>query len=120
MLCIFLNTGTYFASQRHYYFTNNRYQARFSPPSKSILTNLQRIREINEEERVTVRENLAKECGYTGLSILHRLWPLYGFCYDKAFQRGYRKIQWLRQLFLLGEREGSEKIHQTVQQSQEY
>lgn len=83
MLCIFLNTGTYFASQRHYYFTNNRYQARFSPPSKSILTNLQCIREINEEERVTVRENLAKECGYTGLSILHRLWPLYGFCYDK-------------------------------------
>ena len=46
------------------------------------MTNLLRIGEI-DEERVTVRENLAKECGYTGLSNLHRLWPLYGFCYDK-------------------------------------
>lgn len=30
-----------------------------------------------------MRENLAKECGYTRLSILHRLLPLYGFCYAK-------------------------------------
>lgn len=47
------------------------------------MTSLEHIKEIDEEERNTVRENLAKESGYTGLSIMHRLWPLYGFCYDQ-------------------------------------
>ena len=39
--------------------------------------------EIEEEERSTVRQKRAKECGYTGLSILHRLNALYGFEYDR-------------------------------------
>ena len=41
------------------------------------------IRDISEEERRARRTNQSKESGYTGLSILHRLYPLYGFLYDK-------------------------------------
>lgn len=43
----------------------------------------QQLREIEEEERVTVKKEMAKQTGYTGLSILHRLYPLYRFVYDK-------------------------------------
>ena len=34
---------------------------------------------VDAEDRVSVRANLAKETGFTGLSILHRLYYLYGF-----------------------------------------
>ena len=70
-------------ASRHYYYTNNRYQARFPAPCKDVITSLALLREISEEERITTRENKSRECGYTGLSIMHRLWPLYGFRYDK-------------------------------------
>jgi len=41
------------------------------------------LQEIDEEERSSVREEKSKQCGYTGLSALHRLYPLYGFEYDR-------------------------------------
>ena len=75
--------GEYFLASRHYYYTNNRYHTRFPPESKDILTKIALLNEIEQEERVAVRENMSKECGYTGLSIMHLLWPLYGFRYDK-------------------------------------
>ena len=34
---------------------------------------------IGEEERCSVRSDLSKRTGYTGISILHRLHKLYGF-----------------------------------------
>ena len=34
---------------------------------------------VDSEERSTVRASMAKECGFTGLSVLHRLHALYGF-----------------------------------------
>ena len=37
------------------------------------------MKEISDEDRRTVRERLSRESGYTGLSILHRLYSLYGF-----------------------------------------
>jgi len=80
---VFSLIGVYFPASRHYYYTNNRYQTRFPPQSKDIVTKIELLKEIEEEERVTIREQRSKECGYTGLSILHRLWPLYGFRYDK-------------------------------------
>lgn len=79
---ICLSKGVYIPASQHYYYPDNRYQAHFPPQSKDILTNLELLTEIEEEERVTVKLNKAKECGYTGLSIMHRLWPLYGFKYD--------------------------------------
>ena len=35
--------------------------------------------QIEEEDRPTVRSSLARQGGYSGLSILHRLHKLYGF-----------------------------------------
>ncbi len=37
------------------------------------------MRTIGEEERCSVRADLSKRTGYTGISILHRLHKLYGF-----------------------------------------
>ena len=34
---------------------------------------------MGEEERCSVRVNLSKNTGYTGISILHRIHKLYGF-----------------------------------------
>lgn len=34
---------------------------------------------VEDEDRVTVRHRLASQCGFTGVSILHRLHHLYGF-----------------------------------------
>ena len=34
---------------------------------------------MDAEDRPSVHANLAKETGFTGLSILHRLYDLYGF-----------------------------------------
>lgn len=37
------------------------------------------MRTIAEEERCSVRANLSKHTGYTGISVLHRLYKLYEF-----------------------------------------
>ena len=58
-------------------------QARFPAQSKNILKCIELATEIEEEERITVKQQRAKTCGYTGLSILHRLYPLYQFRYDQ-------------------------------------
>ena len=34
---------------------------------------------VDSEERTSVRTSMSRECGFTGLSILHRLHSLYGF-----------------------------------------
>lgn len=38
---------------------------------------------IEQEERRTVAQEMAKESGFTGLSVLHRLHALYGFEYRR-------------------------------------
>ena len=43
------------------------------------------LQDIEEEERITVKQEKSKNTGYTGLSIFHRLYPLYHFQYDKDF-----------------------------------
>ena len=37
------------------------------------------MKEVADEHRPTLREKMSRECGYTRLSILHRLHKLYGF-----------------------------------------
>lgn len=37
------------------------------------------MNEVDDEDRVTVRQRLASQTGFTGLSILHRLHQLYHF-----------------------------------------
>lgn len=34
---------------------------------------------VDQEDRITVRQKRASQCGFTGLSILHRLYHLYKF-----------------------------------------
>ena len=45
------------------------------------------MKDIENEDRPSVKARLAKDTGYTGLSILFRLYALYGFeiCKDMVF-----------------------------------
>lgn len=43
------------------------------------------LSEIDQEEWQSIKKNLAKEIGFKGTSILHRLHPLYGFDLTKDF-----------------------------------
>lgn len=47
------------------------------------MDNLELLYKITSEERISVRQQLSKESGYTGFSILPRLYYLYGFFYDR-------------------------------------
>ena len=76
--------GIYIHASSHYYYPNFSTQGRFPADKKSVLEELNTIREIDEEERSTVRQRMSRDTGYTGLSILHRLYPLYGFLYDES------------------------------------
>lgn len=50
------------------------------PWSPKVLQDcLSETKRVEQEERVSVRANLAKQSGFTGLSILHRLHSVYGF-----------------------------------------
>lgn len=49
----------------------------YSP--KSLTESLSEMKRVDSEDRTSVRASLAKECGFTGLSLLHRLHALYGF-----------------------------------------
>lgn len=62
-----------------------REQGRFPTEEKSILESLEILKDIEEEERIIVKQEKSKNPGYTGLSIFHRLYPLYQFLYDKDF-----------------------------------
>ena len=69
----------------HYYYPGFRLQGRFPNEEKSIVNSLEVLQDIEEEERITVKQEKSKNTGYTGLSIFHRLYPLYHFQYDKDF-----------------------------------
>ena len=69
----------------HYYYPGFRLQGRFPNGEKSIANSLEVLQDIEEEERMTVKQEKSKNTGYTGLSIFHRLYPLYHFQYDKDF-----------------------------------
>ena len=52
---------------------------RHSWPCRTLSSSLIEMKKVDNEDRSSVRSALAKECGFTGLSILHRLNCLYGF-----------------------------------------
>ena len=45
----------------------------FSLDKRELEVELPKMKEIDAEDRRSVRERLSRESGYTGLSILHRL-----------------------------------------------
>ena len=51
----------------------------------SILDSLEILKEIEEEEQITVKQEKSRNTGYIGLEIFRRLYPLYQFLYDKNF-----------------------------------
>ena len=77
-------TGVYVPESCHYYYTDFRKHGRFPANEKNVIDKLDQIHAIDEEETSTVRQRMSRDTGYTGLSILHRLYSLYGFLYDKS------------------------------------
>lgn len=77
--------GVFVPASNHYYYPGFRVQGRFPTEEKSILDSLEVLKDIEEEERITVKHKKSKNTRYTGLSIFRRLYPLYQFLYDKDF-----------------------------------
>ena len=71
--------GKYLEAQKHYYYPGAREKFRFRPAKRDITGELPHMNEIEQEERVTVREKKSKETGFLGVSLLHRLHKLYKF-----------------------------------------
>ena len=62
-----------------YYYGDNRYHAKYPWEERKLEEDLEKMRDINDEDRKTVRANKSRNSGYTGLSILYRLHKLYAF-----------------------------------------
>lgn len=71
--------GTLLSGSKHYYFGDARYHAKHPYQDRCLADTLPELCDIEEEDRPSVRRRNAKEAGFTGLSILHRLSRLYGF-----------------------------------------
>lgn len=71
--------GKYLEAQKHYYYPNFREQFRHPPAKRDISDELPLMIDIEQEERVTVKERMSRESGFWGVSLLHRLYTLYKF-----------------------------------------
>lgn len=65
--------------KNHNYYPDFRKQYRYPYDARILENEIPKMRNIEEEERPTYFTRKSKEEGYLGLSILHRLYPLYGF-----------------------------------------
>ena len=78
MLC---NAGVHIAHVpgTQCYYTKFRFHF-CHPWSERLLSEaVEDMKRVDNEERITVRQRLASQTGFTGLSILHRLYHLYKF-----------------------------------------
>ena len=71
--------GTWLSEHNHNYYLNFRKQYRYAYPKRSFEEELPVMKALEEEERPTYFQKISKENGLLGLSILHRLYALYGF-----------------------------------------
>ena len=62
-----------------YYYGDSRYHAKHPFEKRCLADTVPTLHDIEEEDRSSVRSKKAKEAGFTGMSILHRLYYLYGF-----------------------------------------
>ena len=62
-----------------YYYGDYRYYKRFRWQSRSISTSLDDMKSVDDEDRISVRQKKASETGFTGVSVVHRLYHLYQF-----------------------------------------
>ena len=75
---MFKITGTVLTGTTHYYYGESRYHAKHPWDKRCLEESTAKMQKIDDEDWVTVRAQMAKEEGFTGLSIL-RLYKLYGF-----------------------------------------
>ncbi len=75
LLCI----GQMSSSCTQYYYGKYQYHVRYPWPERSLGESVGDMIRVDQEDRVTVRQEVASETGFTGLSILHRLHHLYQF-----------------------------------------
>ena len=88
-----------------YYYPGNRRHARFPWEDRKLSEDVNLMEEIECECRPSVRQNMAKSSGYTGLSSFYELFLLYGFDYLLDFlfdvmhnvpmNVGKRHLDWL-------------------------
>ena len=72
-------TGAQGSESTHYYYGNYRYHSRYPSDERDLNMFVQTMKDIECEDRPTVHATMARESGFTGLSILHRLYAAYGF-----------------------------------------
>jgi len=58
---------------------NYRYHSHYPWSQKNLKSCIPHMQRAEREDQVSVQATIAKETGFTGLSILHRLYHLYGF-----------------------------------------
>ena len=63
----------------NYYYGNFRYRNRYPWPAKELQSSLPKMKEVEMEDRPSIRVNKAKQSGFTGISILYTLNALHGF-----------------------------------------
>ena len=62
-----------------YYYGNYRFHSRHPWSVRTLEVSLTEMHKVDEEERSSVRQRLASDYGFTGLSILNRFFNLYKF-----------------------------------------
>ena len=60
-----LQGAVFVPASNHYYYPGFRLQGRFPTEEKSILDSLEVLKDIEEEERITVKQEKSKNTGYT-------------------------------------------------------
>ena len=63
----------------HNYYVNFRLQYRRPYQKRLLKEELAMMKALEEEERPTYFQRISRDSGLLGLSVLHRLYPLYGF-----------------------------------------
>ena len=71
--------GTWLNDQRHYYYPGFRDHFRYPWRKRVLEEEVEIMAEIEQEERQTYFQDRSREFGFNGLSLLHRLNPLYQF-----------------------------------------
>ena len=61
-------------SSNQCYYTNNRFHFNHRWPSRQLDQSVGEMTWVDEEDRISVRQRLASQTGFTGLSILHRFY----------------------------------------------
>ena len=79
IICFILYIGNRCPETTQYYYGHFHYHFHYPWQERTLLSSLEEMKRVDIEDRSSVRASLAKQCGFTGLSILHRLNCLYGF-----------------------------------------